>query len=334
MSQPLVSAIISTYNSEKFIIGRIENLLNQTISDQLEIIIVNSGSEENECDVITEFLEKYHQIEYIETEERETIYKAWNRGIKLASGKYITNANTDDRLRSDALEILTNRLDKYEDVALVYANQFISNIPNQAYDKVKTRNRFKRLNYSRIRLLSGYVAGPQSVWRASLHFEDDIWFNEEFEVGGDYDFVCRVAEIYPLLKVPGTLGVYFKSDENKNKELMNIDLTKEETFQIQDKYLRRYLDSLSAKDFETFNLRIKFFSRIPGVIFSAIRKFLETVLPSYQIPSRAFFYWVASIIEETKGNINKATGYCNKYEKTPSYLNIIRQSEKLDKKSS
>ena len=47
MSQPLVSAIISTYNSAFFIRGRIENLLNQTISDQLEIIIVNSGSDEN-----------------------------------------------------------------------------------------------------------------------------------------------------------------------------------------------------------------------------------------------------------------------------------------------
>ncbi|MBT8387789.1 MAG: glycosyltransferase, partial [Ignavibacteria bacterium] len=252
MNQPLVSAIISTYNSEFFIRGRIKNLLNQTISDQLEIIIVNSGSEENEGEIIKEFLDKNHQIKYIETEERETIYKAWNRGIKLASGKYITNANTDDRLRSDALEVLTDSLAKYEDVALVYANQFISNIPNEEYDKVKTRKKFKRLNYSRIKLLSGYIAGPQSIWRASLHFKDDIWFNEGLEIGGDYDFVCRVAELYPLLKVPGTLGVYFKSDENKNKEFMDIGLTNEETFQIQDKYLRRYIDSLSARDFDTF----------------------------------------------------------------------------------
>ncbi|MBT8385939.1 MAG: hypothetical protein KJO12_00880, partial [Ignavibacteria bacterium] len=71
---------------------------------------------------------------------------------------------------------------------------------------------------------------------------------------------------------------------------------------------------------------------LPGVIVSAIRKFLEIVLPSYQIPSRAFFLWVASIIEETKGNIYKAKGYCNNYIKTHSYLNLVRQSEKLDKK--
>jgi len=333
MNQPLVSAIISTYNSEKFINGRINNLLEQTISDQIEIIVINSGSEQNEESIVREFMTSHPNIQYLRTDNRETIYKAWNRGIKLATGKYITNANTDDRLRSDALEILTNCLDKYEDVALVYANQYISNIPNQEYDKVTTKNRFERLNYSRIKLLSGYIAGPQSVWRASLHFNDDIWFNEEFEIGGDYDFVCRVAEIYPLRKVPGTLGVYFKSDENKNKEFLNIDLTKEETFQIQDKYLRRYLDSLSAKDFETLNSRIKFLAGIPGVIFSITRKFLEIVLPSYQIPSQAFFCWVASIIEEIKGNVNKAKSYCDDYKKTQFYLNICRQSEKLDKMS-
>ncbi|MBK6913999.1 MAG: glycosyltransferase family 2 protein [Ignavibacteriales bacterium] len=38
------------------------------------------------------------------------MYKAWNRAIRIAKGKYITNANTDDLLRRDALEILAENL--------------------------------------------------------------------------------------------------------------------------------------------------------------------------------------------------------------------------------
>ena len=79
----LVSAIISTYNSEKFIRGKIEDLLAQTIIDKLEIIIVNSGSQQNEDEIIREYLDKYHNIKYIKTKARETISKAWNRGIKI-----------------------------------------------------------------------------------------------------------------------------------------------------------------------------------------------------------------------------------------------------------
>ncbi|WP_407931600.1 glycosyltransferase, partial [Ignavibacterium album] len=44
----LVSVIVSTYNSERFIRGKIEDLLNQSIFDKIEIIIINSGSLENE----------------------------------------------------------------------------------------------------------------------------------------------------------------------------------------------------------------------------------------------------------------------------------------------
>ncbi len=102
----LVSAIVSTYNSERFIRGCLEDLECQTIADRLEIVVVNSGSQQNEEAVIREFQEKYSNIKYIKTDQRETVYAAWNRGIQAATGKYITNANTDDRHRKDALEVM------------------------------------------------------------------------------------------------------------------------------------------------------------------------------------------------------------------------------------
>ena len=100
----LISAIVSTYNSERFIRGCLEDLEAQTIADSVEIIFVNSGSEQNEEVIVKEFQQEYSNIKYIKTDERETVYSAWNRGIKASTGKYITNANTDDRHRKDALK--------------------------------------------------------------------------------------------------------------------------------------------------------------------------------------------------------------------------------------
>ena len=108
----LISAIISTYNSEKYLKGRIEDLLDQSIADQLEIIIVNSASQQNEDGIVKDYQGLFPNIHYIRTQKRETIYKAWNRGIKISSGEFITNANTDDRLKSNALEILSSELIK------------------------------------------------------------------------------------------------------------------------------------------------------------------------------------------------------------------------------
>ena len=315
MSQPLVSAIISTYNSAFFIRGRIENLLNQTISDQLEIIIVNSGSDENEDEIVKEFLDKYHQIKYIETEERETIYKAWNRGIRIAKGNYITNANTDDRLRKDALEILADTLDKYPDKALVYADQYITNIPNQNFNNVKSEKTFGRIDYTRFKLYAGYVAGPQSMWRSSLHFKDNLWFDEKFEVSGDNDFVCRVAEKYDFLRVPGVLGLYYKATDNSNKEFQNFKETHKESILIRDKYARRYLSSLNAKEINNLINLLRLTLRTPKSIIYLVRLIISKIKPGKQIPPKVYYCWLGSIIEENRGNIVKAIQFCQPYIK-------------------
>ncbi|MCU7513955.1 MAG: glycosyltransferase, partial [Ignavibacteria bacterium] len=56
-----VSSIVSVYNSEKFIRGCLENLVGQTLykKGQLEIVVVNTGSQQNEEVVVKQFQEKY-----------------------------------------------------------------------------------------------------------------------------------------------------------------------------------------------------------------------------------------------------------------------------------
>ncbi|MBU1863539.1 MAG: glycosyltransferase, partial [Candidatus Omnitrophica bacterium] len=98
----LISAIVSAYKSERFMRGKLVDLLKQTIGRQLEIIVVDSHSPENEGAIVREFMKSHSNIKYIRTKSRESVYQAWNRGIQAASGMYITNANTDDRLRPDA----------------------------------------------------------------------------------------------------------------------------------------------------------------------------------------------------------------------------------------
>ncbi len=95
----IVSAIVSTYNSERFMRGCLEDLENQTIANKIEIIVVDSGSEQDEESIVKEFQKKYSNIKYIKTDNRENVYTAWNRAIKAASGRYVSNANTDDRHR-------------------------------------------------------------------------------------------------------------------------------------------------------------------------------------------------------------------------------------------
>ena len=116
MNQPLITAIVSTYNAERFMRGCLEDLVAQSIFDEIEVLVIDSGSTQGESAICTEFTREYPQIKLIRT-EREPLYVAWNRAIPLARGKYLTNANTDDRHRRDFMEVMAAALQQNADPA-------------------------------------------------------------------------------------------------------------------------------------------------------------------------------------------------------------------------
>lgn len=209
-AQPFVSAIVSAYKCERFLRGCLEDLERQTIADRLEIIVVDSGSPENEGAIVKECQQRYNNIVYIRTEEREGIYAAWNRGIRAARGKYITNANSDDRHRADAFERMVSVLEAKPDVALVYANVYITERENETFEKHTASGAYRWLDFDPLRLVYGCYIGPQPMWRRSVH-DRYGYFDESFESAGDWEFWLRIAETEKFFHIDEFLGLYLKS---------------------------------------------------------------------------------------------------------------------------
>ena len=231
---PLVSAIVSTFKSERFLRGCLEDLERQTIADQLEIIVVDSHSPQNERAIVAEFQKRFSNIVYIRTEERETVFGAWNRGIRAARGKYVTNANTDDRHRADALEILARKLDQNPGVTLVYADCLITPVENETLETTQAKRRFEWLEFNPTDLLlKGCFCGPQPMWRREAH-EEHGYFDADMISAGDYEFWLRLAQNRKFLHVPELLGLYLESPTSV--EHANRDAGAKEVKLAQDRY--------------------------------------------------------------------------------------------------
>ncbi|BBO66748.1 hypothetical protein DSCA_06780 [Desulfosarcina alkanivorans] len=217
-----VSAIVSAYNSEKFIRGCLDDLESQTISDQLEIVVVNSGSQQNEEDIVRAYQERYPNITYLKTGHREPVYQAWNRAIRVAKGKYITNANTDDRHRRDAFEVMANVMDALPEIALVYADVIITEQENETFDQCTPSGSYHWRDFDRQSLLEGRCfIGPQPMWRKSVHDEYGF-FDESYITSGDFEFWLRISQSHRFLHLPVQLGLYLNSPqsiEHRNREL-------------------------------------------------------------------------------------------------------------------
>lgn len=318
-SQYIASAIVSTYNSEEFIRGRIDDLLHQSLGANLEIIVINSGSQQNEDAIIRkEYLHRFKNIKYLRTEQRETIYSAWNRGIQMSSSPYITNANTDDRLHPNAIEILVKTLEKHHECAIAYADQYVVTEKNLTFSSIKQGKRLQWPVYHPLTLFSRHLTGPQALWRSSLHFKEGIWFDEQYEIAGDYDFVCKVGLKFKMVRVDKVLGLYYLSKQQTNKEYQEPHRTEKETYSVKERYAKQYLSGLNNSEFEELYRKAKNRVRIPRIVFTVVHRWLELVAPQYQILSKMFWYWMLSLMEEFKGDLDQAVVYADHYRSSPS----------------
>ena len=213
-----VSAIVSTYNSEQFFKGCIEDLLAQTLwkKGELEIVIINAGSKQNEAYYLKEYIRQGIPLTII-TSLREPLYTSWNRGIKIAKGGYITNANTDDRHTPDAYEMLAETLDDNPEIGLVYADALVTPTPNAMWGGDYELNAEAPYeegvlgwpDFDPLLLTQYCYMGQAPMWRKSLH-EQAGYFDETFMIAGDYEMWLRMVSCgVKMQRVNDILGLFF-----------------------------------------------------------------------------------------------------------------------------
>jgi succinoglycan biosynthesis protein ExoA len=84
----IVSAVVATYNEERFIALCLESLLQQQGVDEFEIIVVDGASSDGTVAAVQSFAEYGSRIRLVENPRRLQVY-ALNLGCRAAQGKYI-----------------------------------------------------------------------------------------------------------------------------------------------------------------------------------------------------------------------------------------------------
>lgn len=229
-----VSAIIYTYNYARFMRGCLQDLVEQTLytKGELEIIIIDGNSEQNEAEIVQEYQAKYPNIVYQRISERLTLYAAWNLGIQAARGQYVTNANSDDRHHPEAFEVMAHYLDEHSEIALVYADQLITRVANDTWATTQAAERWNWPPFSYSELERRCVTGSQPMWRKSLH-QKYGYFRSEFVCAGDYEFWLRIGKTESLARLPEVLGLYYVNLQGLEH---GSGTAKPETYRIWEEY--------------------------------------------------------------------------------------------------
>ncbi|TCK18856.1 GT2 family glycosyltransferase [Thiogranum longum] len=280
-SNPKITAIVSTYASGEFIGECLQDLVNQTIADDIEILVIDAASPQNERAVVEEFCKHHSNIRYHRTPERIGIYAAWNLAVEMASGDYLISCSTNDRLREDACEILARSLDDQPDVALVYGNSFLTKQLHRNFDNAELYSMYIWPEYRYEELLDRSMVGPHPMWRRSVH--DTVGrFDESLLALGDQDFWIRLGEQHKLLALPDFTGLYLVSEDSLTGNT-DVSRVEEDRVHLQwgwhyhyEKWFNRRLENLDpvrCLDGPTVQIIV----RSPGTAGSAVADTLDAV---------------------------------------------------------
>ena len=115
---PEFSIITVVLNNEKYIEETIKSIINQNYKNY-EYIIIDGKSTDNTLKIIKKYKNKINKFI---SEKDKGIYDAFNKGISLASGKFICIVNSDDILKPNALSIIHSYINKYPKIDFIFGS--------------------------------------------------------------------------------------------------------------------------------------------------------------------------------------------------------------------
>lgn len=207
-----ISVIVPVYNGEKYIRECLDSIFSQTFTD-FEIIIVDDGSTDNTFDILTELSVKCNNLSIIR-QENKGVSCARNTGIKHAKGKYLCFIDSDDYIKNNFLEELTEVVrEKNVDWVLSGNIEFDDKkvskkliLPEKEYVLSKEIDCLQFFNLS---LLTAPFA---KLYRRDIIINNNLLFNEKISYAEDREFNTYYAQNVQNVKSISYIGYYYRTD--------------------------------------------------------------------------------------------------------------------------
>ena len=175
-----ISIICASYNCNNTIEDSIKSIIPH-LSDKIEFIIIDGNSNDGTVDII----KKYESfLAYWVSEDDLGIYDAWNKGIKKARGEYFSFIGLDDILCENYSSEYFKALSKNPNIDFISSKMLIKKYGQTEFGEKWNWIKFrKKMN----------IVHPGSLHNSKLFIKYGF-FNSDFKIAGDYEFLLRVGK--------------------------------------------------------------------------------------------------------------------------------------------
>jgi len=243
------SIITITYNNLQ-LKRTLDSVLNQTINPQFfEHIIIDNLSTDGTQKLVDKYIKKApYKVVYIREKDKGR-YNAMNKGIKKASGKYLSFMNAGDNFYNRTS--LTTILKKSEDKEIVYGNlNVIDHGKSNIYIPPDTLD-FKYF-------LSSSLPHQASIIKKSL-FDKYGYYDENLQISADHNFFLKtvIKHNCTYKHVNSTIATYYFngiSSDSKNQNKIN----QEKEVELQQSFTHHEFKKIKSKQKAKFTTPVLF----------------------------------------------------------------------------
>jgi glycosyltransferase involved in cell wall biosynthesis len=209
-----VAVIIPSYNSAALLPRALESVLAQTILPR-EIIVVDDGSSDNTEEVARRYAEHVTCIR----QPNAGCGAARNRGIRMATSKWVALLDADDQWLPEKLERQLACAAAAPAAAFIYCDAFVVDPEGTHLGKFCSgKNPAQGWVFDRL-LESVFFRPSTSMIRRDAFLEVGA-YDESVRFTEDYEFCLRLARKYEFRGVPDALVLYERQPTSMSKNLV------------------------------------------------------------------------------------------------------------------
>ena len=236
---PKVSIIIPVYNVKQYLAEALDSVINQTY-DNLEIIVVDDGSDDGSEIICEEYAQKDNRIKLIHR-ENGGLSAARNTGLDNMTGEYVAFLDSDDVFLPEAIKkslnaLLSNNVDCVDFQHIIYRTISNKNLKNKKKYSLVPEGIYTRLEA--LELVANYKVSA-TAWNKL--YKREIWDNIRYPEGHVYEDVYMLFKIIDKVK-----NIYFMNDILLLYRIRSNSITNKHSI----RNIKDLLDSLSI--FENF----------------------------------------------------------------------------------
>lgn len=228
MHNPLVSIIVITYNSAKYVLETLESAKNQTYQN-IELIISDDGSKDDTVKICEKWLAqnkiRFVNSEIITVEKNTGIPANCNRGVNNAKGEWVKLIAGDDAFYIDAIEKFIDNSQDFTEYQIIQTNlsYFKNDFRQSSFISTSTpRSKFYELSpglQHKVLLIRFIGFTPAIFFKASIIKNFD--FDEQFRYMEDYPYLLKLTFNNIKINYIDVLTVKYRISENSVQNTAN-----------------------------------------------------------------------------------------------------------------